>query len=503
MSARAAPSEIERLIEIGLTAYGRGDLDGALLAWEEVLGHDPTEARALGYVDYVRQNYEVISGGAPDRVPLGLTGAPDDYDVELDFGDPPGPPGRAQPVMHVIDEGWSLDDERAGVGFGRHAAPTVELVAGRARTEPSEPSFEEATKEYQPRMALGAAASEFFGANEPTAETTRGLGFVQPRRRPSNPPPQLKVSIRTPEAPAPAAASNAFAELELPGMPAATAAAAAPPGSLDLDFDPAADDLGLGPAMGEAIDDGGARDRQDGDDDDEVEARPTRDLGGIGALSLDLDDYLSPAQLASDLAAARTSAGDAASRARTSTGESTVELTPVAAALASATIDATAELSPARTRTGEQRLRLLTEVDRVAPASETPSERARRRIHALFELAKSAAVSGDNERAVVAIDAALDEDPDSAVAQKLIHSQQARIQAVYQQYLGDLNRRPRLSRAMHLLAGEVMSARAAFLLSRIDGVCSFDELLDVSGMPRFEAMRYLCRMLMRGLIDSE
>ena len=127
MSARAAPSEIERLIEIGLTAYGRGDLDGALLAWEEVLGHDPTEARALGYVDYVRQNYEVISGGAPDRVPLGLTGAPDDYDVELDFGDPPGPPGRAQPVMHVIDEGWSLDDERAGVGFGRHAAPTVEL----------------------------------------------------------------------------------------------------------------------------------------------------------------------------------------------------------------------------------------------------------------------------------------------------------------------------------------------------------------------------------------
>jgi hypothetical protein len=38
--ARAQP-EIDRLLEEGLTRYGRGDLDGALTAWEQVLDLDP------------------------------------------------------------------------------------------------------------------------------------------------------------------------------------------------------------------------------------------------------------------------------------------------------------------------------------------------------------------------------------------------------------------------------------------------------------------------------
>ena len=45
-----------------------------------------------------------------------------------------------------------------------------------------------------------------------------------------------------------------------------------------------------------------------------------------------------------------------------------------------------------------------------------------------------------------------------------------------------------------------LDPRAAFLLSRIDGNLSVDDLLDVSGMPRLEAMRVLALLVRRGIV---
>jgi len=42
--------------------------------------------------------------------------------------------------------------------------------------------------------------------------------------------------------------------------------------------------------------------------------------------------------------------------------------------------------------------------------------------------------------------------------------------------------------------------RSGFLLSRVDGICSLDELLDVCGMPRLEALKTLADLLERGAI---
>ena len=58
------PPEIDQLIEEGLTLYGQGDLDAALLAWEKALAADPENAQASSYVDYVRQNYDLLTGEA-------------------------------------------------------------------------------------------------------------------------------------------------------------------------------------------------------------------------------------------------------------------------------------------------------------------------------------------------------------------------------------------------------------------------------------------------------
>ena len=54
---------------------------------------------------------------------------------------------------------------------------------------------------------------------------------------------------------------------------------------------------------------------------------------------------------------------------------------------------------------------------------------------------------------------------------------------------------------MHELPREQIDSRAAFLLSRVDGNLSFEEILDVSGMTRLEALRHLARLVGRGILS--
>jgi len=143
---------------------------------------------------------------------------------------------------------------------------------------------------------------------------------------------------------------------------------------------------------------------------------------------------------------------------------------------------------------------ILEDVDRNAPVSETREDRTRRRITALLERAVAWGHTGELERAVTAVDLALSEDPNSALAQKLIHRNRDAIMTAFQGFLGDLQRSPALARPLHELGSAPISPRAAFLLSRVDGTLSLDEILDVSGMPRLEAYRYLCQLFLRGIL---
>lgn len=143
---------------------------------------------------------------------------------------------------------------------------------------------------------------------------------------------------------------------------------------------------------------------------------------------------------------------------------------------------------------------ILERIDRGAPASETREERTRRRITALLDRAAEWGRDADFDRAVTAVDLALSEDPNSALAQKLIHRNREAIMNAFQAFLGDLQRTPTLARPLHELGSAPISPRAAFLLSRIDGTLSLDEILDVSGMPRMEAYRYLCQLFLRGIL---
>jgi hypothetical protein len=143
---------------------------------------------------------------------------------------------------------------------------------------------------------------------------------------------------------------------------------------------------------------------------------------------------------------------------------------------------------------------ILDEIDAEAPADEPASEQTRRRIAALLDRAVAWNHGGSTEKAVCAVELALNEDPNSAIAQKLITRHRDVIMAVMQSYLGDLERQPQLAKSLQDLQSAPISPRAAFLLSRIDGTLSIDELLDVSGMPRLEAYRHLCQLYLRGIL---
>jgi len=177
--------------------------------------------------------------------------------------------------------------------------------------------------------------------------------------------------------------------------------------------------------------------------------------------------------------------------------------------LRAARVSSKPEVPPGMDPIDARSAEILEDIDRASPAPgppparaaiETREERTRRRITALLERAAEWARGSDLERAVTAVDLALSEDPNSALAQKLIHRNRDAIMNTFQAFLGDLQRTPALARPLHELGSAPISPRAAFLLSRVDGTLSLDEILDVSGMPRLEAYRYLCQLFLRGIL---
>ena len=123
------------------------------------------------------------------------------------------------------------------------------------------------------------------------------------------------------------------------------------------------------------------------------------------------------------------------------------------------------------------------------------------RVGWLINRARSENQAGHFPVAVVAIDLALEQHPDSAVAQKLIHSNREVLYEVYRSFLGDLRAVPSLAMAMEKIPMHELDHRAAFLLSRIDGALTLEDVLDVSGMARLEAFRHLSRLLLRGILE--
>jgi hypothetical protein len=133
--------------------------------------------------------------------------------------------------------------------------------------------------------------------------------------------------------------------------------------------------------------------------------------------------------------------------------------------------------------------------------ADTDEDVIRRRVSELLALAREAAERGDHLHAVEAAEAASAEDPDGKVGPVILHRHRDLLYRIYEGHIGEMTQVPLLAVPLHQIAAERLDHRTGFLLSRIDGLLSFEDILDVAGMPRLDAYRILSNLLRRGFIE--
>jgi serine/threonine protein kinase len=143
---------------------------------------------------------------------------------------------------------------------------------------------------------------------------------------------------------------------------------------------------------------------------------------------------------------------------------------------------------------------LLEHLDDDAPARETPQARAYRRIETLLHRALAYTGIGELDKAVTAVELALDEHPRTAEVQELLQRHVELIVGVYEAMLEGPYRMPALVRPLHELITVEIEPRARLLLPWIDGQTTIRDVIVRSGMQRLEAYHHLCQFLLRGII---
>ena len=91
-------------------------------------------------------------------------------------------------------------------------------------------------------------------------------------------------------------------------------------------------------------------------------------------------------------------------------------------------------------------------------------------------------------------------DPARKEAQSLLERNREALLHQYEELLADLEAIPTVKISPDEIVWHKLDHRAGFLLSRIDGTLTYSDLLDVSGMDRFETFRVLAQLLEQGVI---
>jgi hypothetical protein len=107
---------------------------------------------------------------------------------------------------------------------------------------------------------------------------------------------------------------------------------------------------------------------------------------------------------------------------------------------------------------------------------------------------------GDYSGALVIAEDILINDPGNSQARRYADNCRQVLEQMYCAKLGPLTQRPEVVVTGDQLRWLSLDHRAGFLLSLVDGTSSVEELLDISGMPRFEALRTLCDLLEQNVI---
>ncbi|MFO0683564.1 MAG: hypothetical protein U0234_16015 [Sandaracinus sp.] len=108
---------------------------------------------------------------------------------------------------------------------------------------------------------------------------------------------------------------------------------------------------------------------------------------------------------------------------------------------------------------------------------------------------------GDFSGALLAAELVLGKDPTHAEAQRCAASCRDRLSAMHLARLGGAQRIPQIAVAGSEVRWLGLDHRAGFILSRVDGRTSIEELVDLSGMPRHEALKLLVELVEAGALS--
>lgn len=109
--------------------------------------------------------------------------------------------------------------------------------------------------------------------------------------------------------------------------------------------------------------------------------------------------------------------------------------------------------------------------------------------------------AGDYNRALVLAETALAEHPQNAAMKGYAESCRDMLYKRYVERLGAATCVPMRAMQNSALTGLAIDHRTGFLLSCVDGVSTIEEIIDVSAMPKLEAVRILYELVQEGVIE--
>lgn len=119
----------------------------------------------------------------------------------------------------------------------------------------------------------------------------------------------------------------------------------------------------------------------------------------------------------------------------------------------------------------------------------------------VLEQIREASQTGDYDSVLHLGQRYLTHDPDHTAAQLYYREARVILEGQLLRVLEPLDRVVVLTRSLAELSGALeLDHREGFLLSRIDGLTTIEDLLDVAGMPRLDALRLLCKWVARGVV---
>jgi hypothetical protein len=107
---------------------------------------------------------------------------------------------------------------------------------------------------------------------------------------------------------------------------------------------------------------------------------------------------------------------------------------------------------------------------------------------------------GDYTGALEMAELILAEDPATVEAEECAENCRSVLEKMYAARLGPLSRRPSVLVARAQLRWLSLDHRAGFVLSLIDGTSTLDMILDLSGMPRLDALRILLELVQQKVV---